>query len=194
MPTRASIQKAVIARLGSEPPNSLGEDSDELQALAPIYASVVEEALTRHAWTFARRDAALTYSSSKTPPLPWTVAFPKPADCLTVREVLRAGVPADYELAGEWIYANDDDTLTLIYTASDSEESWPADFAGAIQEECLGRMYEAFEEPARGADHRKMADQMLRRANARDARQRPSKRGMNARMLKAWYMRAAGRV
>jgi len=193
MPTRASIQQSVITRLGSEAPQSLADDTDELVAIARIYPNVVETMLTKHAWTFARKTATLTVSA-ETPELPWLYSFPLPTDCLSVREVRRGYNTADYDKIGTNIVAMSADDLTLEYTAAVSEERWPADFADAIEEETLGRMCEAFEMTERGAQFRQNAGRLLRMANARDARQRPTRRGTNTRALRAWYNRMAGRV
>jgi len=196
MATRASIIQAAITRLGSEAPQSIDEDSDELAAVDRLYDAIVEDFLCRHAWTFATREAVLTAPTERDEDTekPWTWQFAMPSDVMNVREVLREGVPAQYELRDGVLLARDDADLTLIYNWNASEERWPGDFAGGVQEELLGQLLEAFEEWTRGQQVRGIAERKLNRAMRRDRRQKPGRRAENPRLLRVFYNRQAGRV
>lgn len=193
MATRADIILAATTRLGDEPPQSIDDDTDVMVAVDRIYPRIAATFLCKHGWSFATRITTLEATDDE-PQEPWEYTFAKPADCTNIREVLNEyGAPVAYQLYEDRIYANDNETLTLIYTWSPSEERWPEDFAGAVEEELLGRLYEAFEEPTRGRETRAAARGLLREAWRRDMRQRPKGRVVAPRMLRAHYNRVTGR-
>lgn len=193
MATRASIQQAAIVRLGSEAPQSVSVDSDEMTAVDRIYGPMVEEMLCAHAWPFATRDA-VSLVTNETPPLPWYYTFPVPAESIGIREVLREGIPARYEIREDRILAITNEDLTVIYNWNASEERWPGDFAAAVEQELLARLLEAFDEKEAATDAMRVADYKMRKAARRNRRQMPGKRFQNPRLLRSWYGRNAGRV
>lgn len=193
MATAASIKLAAIARLGSEVPQSTDSDTDEIAVIDRIYDVIVDEWLCLHAWSFSTHTTVLEVTDT-VPEAPWLYQFDLPAECINVREVLRRGVPAQFELRDAHLLAMSNEDLTLVHNWRASEERWPGDFAAALTEELLGQLLEAFEEPDRGATRRANAERMRRRANVRDKRQRPGRRGDNPRMLRVWRNRNPGRV
>lgn len=194
MATEPSIKLAARTRLGSEAGQSIADDTDEAAAMARIYEPIVDEFLCKHAWTFATHTTVLEVTAT-VPEAPWLYQFDLPPECINVRDITRAGVPALYELHDGHVLAMSADDLILIHNWRASEERWPGDFAAAVTEELLGQLFEAFEEPTRGKDTRAAARMLLRAANTRDRAQRKSgKRFENPRMLRVWRNRNPGRV
>lgn len=195
MANKTAIVQAALARLGAEVPNSIDEDSDELIAADAIYDSVVEEFLCKHAWTFATRWRSVARTVN-TAPAPWLYEYELPSGALNLRELLdeESGVPVDYELAEALVYANAAGPLLAIHNWRASEERWPGDFSGAVEEELLGRLLGAFEERLRSIEVREIAASKLDRANTRDRRQRPPRRVAQAPLLRAWFGRQPRRV
>lgn len=193
MATKTRIIKAAVVRLGEEAPQAITDDTDPLIAADAMYDSLVEEALTKHAWSFATRMRAITKTATE-PPEPWDYEFATPAGVLNVRDIYDAdGYRVDYELVENLLYTRQEGPLTLVYTWAASEERWPADFAGAIEEELLGRLLGAFGEPIRSIEVREIAMGKLDRAIVRDRRQNPPRRLSRAPLLNAWFGRATRR-
>lgn len=187
MATKVSITQAAIARLGSEVPNSLAEDVDELIASEAIYDTLVEEALCDHEYSFATRTREVI-RTDETPPAPWCFTYALPTGCLNVRNLRNAaGAPVDYDLEENRIFARSEGPLLLTYTWRPSEERWPADFAGAIEEELLGRLLGAFEERIRSLEVREIAAGKFSKVRRRDRRQKPPQRYNRSPLLRAWF-------
>lgn len=195
MASKTAIVKAAIARLGSEVPQALTEDVDELIAQDAIYDTLVEEFLCDHEWTFATRWEQIV-KTVDTPPKPWLHVYALPAGRLNIRDVrdTECGSRVAYDLVEDELYSNQLGPLTLIYNWRPSEERWPADFAGAVQEELLARLLEAFEERGRAIDIHARADAKLSKARRRDRRQKPPFRADSAPLLRAWLNRATRRL
>ncbi len=196
MPSKLKIVKAAIARLGEEVPQALTEDVDALIAQDAIYDTLVEEQLTaRIGWRFATKWRALT-PNGNTPPEPWECEYPKPSELLGVQDIIdQYGNGIDYELAEGVIYSrrSSDEPLTLIYTYWPAEELWPGDFAGAVEEELLGRLLGAFEERIRSMEVREVADGKFKRAFRQQLRQRPPQQINRSPLLRAWFNRNSSR-
>lgn len=194
MATKVAIVQAALARLGAEVPQSLSEDVDELIAQEAIYDTLVEEVLCDHEWSFASRWREIN-ATDNTPPKPWLYEYAIPNGCLNVRDVCNdCGVPVDYEIVENVIHARQQGPLWLLYTWRPSEERWPGDFAGAVEEELLGRLLGAFEERLRSIEVREIAAGKFAKARRRDRRQRPPFRISNSPLLRAWLGRATRRV
>lgn len=194
MATQIGIVKAAIARLGSEIPQSLNDDVDEIIAQQAIYENLVVEFLCDHEWSFATRWRLLTRSDTFTPPLPWLYAFDIPNGCINVRDAYNeCGVPVQYEIFNDRIYSRQEGPLWLCHNWRAPEERWPGDFAGAVEEELLGRLLEAFDEHIRGKEKREFAQAKLSKARRRDRRQKPPFRVDRGPLMRAWHGRATRR-
>lgn len=187
MASKTRIIKAAVVRLGEEAPQAITEDTDALIAAEALYDEIVEEALTRHGWSFAKRTRTLVRTDT-TPAKPWLYVYAMPAGGLNIRDLTdECGVPVDYEVIGNTLLSRHEGPLTLIETWRPSEERWPADFAGAIQEELLGQLLGAFEERIRSIEVREIAAGKMSRAFQRDMRQNPPRRVSNSPLLRAWF-------
>ncbi len=195
MATKIAIVKAALVRLGAEAPAVLGEDTDEMTAAEAMYETIVEEMICRHAWSFATRWRSISRTVTAAP-APWLYIYELPAGALNLRDLLdeESGVPIDYEMTEALIYSNALGPLLAIHNWRSSEERWPGDFAGAVQEELFGRLLGAFEERIRSLEIREIAAAKLDRAAGRDRRQKPPKRFAQAPLLRAWFARQPRRV
>lgn len=196
MASKLGIIKAAVIRAGGEPPQALTDDSDDVIAAVALYDSLVTEALTCHAWTFATRWETISKTVTE-PPEPYKSEYAIPAECINVRDLRdENGYKVAYEIVENviWTYRESDDDLTLIYNWWPSETRWPADFAAAIEEEMVGRLLSVFEDRIRSLEVRDVAARKMARAIARDRRQNPPVKVNNSPLLRAWRGRNVDRT
>lgn len=195
MATRIDIIQRAVIRLGAEVPQSVDDDRDDLIAANELYDSIVEDRLTRHAHKWSQETVEVTRLST-TPKAPWKTAYQIPADCLNLIDVFdEQGYPVDYDIqsneTGTMIVTRrEDDTLLALMVWKSSEERWPGDFAKAVEEDLLGQLLETFDEHAKGAERRGMAEGMFRRVQRRDRRQTNGKKLDRSPLLNAYRNKA----
>jgi len=196
MATKFDIIRFCLARVGSEIPQSLDDDTDEMNASKILYDAVVEEILGQHAWDFARSYVALGAALTETPPDPWVAAYTIPGQFLVLRHVQDAyGTPINYQrVDGGKIYTEfEDDELCGIGLLNASEDAWPGAFVAAVKERLTAYMREAFDQEEIGIKTHERADVLERKAIGVDKRMSPPVKANMGRLLQARYARLTGR-
>jgi len=196
MATKFSIIRFCLARVGAEIPQSVDDDTDEMNAAKVLYDEAVEETLGQHAWDFARSYVALGSALTDAPPDPWVAAYTIPGEIFVLRHVQDSyGSAIKYQLVdGGKIYTDfEDDELYAIGLLRETESSWPPEFATAVKERLTAYMREAFDQEEYGLKTHERADLLERKAIGVDKRRSPPIRPNMGRLLQARYQRQKGR-
>ena len=183
------LWRAAFMLVGAPRPTSTTGTDPLSVAGQSIYDGLVRYALTKHAWTFAERDATLNYEgeSGRLPQYRYAL----PSDILLPRRLTLSDAPfRDYKLQGQKLFCNVNttDQLRLFYTWPAPEAMWPADFSDAVMHIFAGRLAKGpLEQGDRGATYEAEGKRQLMSARARDrsmAGRIP--RDVDAPLVKAW--------
>ena len=171
------VVQAALHRMGEESIASLDDNTSAAKVAQSNYEGIIRAALTRHAWTFAKRTLELTYQG----PVDlgaWRHAYVIPTDALNVRWVqldsgnkLRA---SDYAIEGGRVLTRVTGDLQMVATTRVQEGEWPADFAEAIVVRLQALFIEALADKPQDARLLKRdAEGLMRDCITRDKRQEP---------------------
>ena len=124
-----------LALVGMPPVSAFDSTTREGAFMAVMYESRVRALLTRHRWTFARKQMVLT-ASAQDPVGRWDLAYELPSDCLIVRAFTLNDIPVEYDLSGDrYLYANTttSDEPVLDYTYRLDEQFFPPFFTEILE-------------------------------------------------------------
>lgn len=165
------FRKAMVL-VGAAPASSIDDQTAEAIAANAVYEGMVEELLTRHAWSWAQKVVAVTYQgeTDNTP----QYAYSLPSDVLTIRYVLLDKVQfTDYALRGGKLLCNVSSTtdLDIVYNYRALESDWPSDFAwGVVQKLAASLLRGLLDRQAEADRFDAEGEKMIRRASVRDRR------------------------
>lgn len=129
-----TVINAAATRTGNDPVSALTTSGGPVAALAlNNYEDVVKSELSNYPWKRASKIAQLERIDPDTmgaPPEPRTAAYQLPTDLVEIRTVKVVGYPIDYEVHGNKILCNADesDEVILHYIWRVPEAAWPAWF------------------------------------------------------------------
>jgi|JI10StandDraft_1071094.scaffolds.fasta_scaffold21140_9 hypothetical protein len=168
-----NVKNAALTGIGAKPMVSEAETSAQARVLNSHYELIVQEALTKHAYAWAKKSALLV-KRSQTPEGRYVYALP--ADILNLRYITYGspdGRVVDVEETDEGLPILDwDSTFYGHYTWRVPEARWPADFADGIVKKlqaALKRGLLSDDNAAEALDE--LAEKKLRRGMVRDKRQ-----------------------
>lgn len=182
-----NVKNAALTGIGAKPLQSETATTAEARVLASHYELIVQEALTKHAYHWAKKKALLV-KKTETPEGLWTYALPP--DCLNIRYITYRDNVVDVTETdeGEPILPENDE-LYIHYTWRVPEARWPADFADGIVKKlqaALKRGLLGDDNAAEGLDE--IAELKLRRGMVRDKRQvRGRQVTTPGRMVQIWH-------
>lgn len=101
---------------------SLTDGSDEADKCGQIWPAVRDAVLASHPWNCAMYMAALQQSSTA-PAWKWSYAYPLPADCLRVFELVGADetTVTDWEIQGRQILCDEDAPVYISYVRREED-------------------------------------------------------------------------
>ena len=132
--SKLELFQAAMPMVGANVPSSLSDQSAEAIAANAVYEIMVQAELSRHAWSFATKEAALTYQG-ETGSLPAYV-YTLPSDIMTPRIVQKSGLRyRKYEIRGGKLLCGlfEATDLTIIYNWRAPESEWTPMFVQGIQ-------------------------------------------------------------
>lgn len=124
-----------LALVGMPAVTAFDATTRESAFMAVMYEARVRALLTRHRWTFARKQETLT-ASAQVPVGRWDLAYELPSDCLIVRAFTLLDVAVEYDLSGDFfLYANltTTDEPVLDYTYRLDEQYFPPYFTEVLE-------------------------------------------------------------
>lgn len=117
--TTVAIANLAISRLGVKGKmQSFEENSAEAKACRAWFSFTVDQALSAHDWTFARKKQTLPDSPDE-PTGDWAYRYSLPEDCLVVRQLV-------------WPHSEDAQPYELSLSATSSAATLMADVEGAV--------------------------------------------------------------
>ena len=183
-----NVANAALLKMGAKPLASLTATTAEARIINGNYELIVKDALTKHAWNWAKKRQLLV--SSGTTADVGKYIFELPADLLNLRYVTYKDRVVDvYESDEGKIILPYDAEVYAHYTWRVPEAQWPADFAKAI----VTYLHALLKGSLVTDDNASMAleqeaDKLLRRAMVRDKRQtRGREINETPRMARIWY-------
>lgn len=168
-----NVANTALTQIGAKPLASLTATTAEARIINNVYELIVQDALTKHAYHWAKKTALLA-KQEETDQGRYVYALP--ADLLNLRYITHGspdGRVVDVEETDEGLpILNWDDTFYAHYTWRVPEARWPADFAKGIVtalQAALKRGLLSDDAAAEALDEK--ADRLLRRGMVRDKRQ-----------------------
>lgn len=181
-----AIVNAAIARTGGTQIQSFTDGSAEAEVAKASYEQIVRAELTRGAWHFAEKDAALSTLAGEPLTGNWRYAYAVPSDLMKLIYVEQAGVPVDYEIVGTAIFSNAGDAdMAARYIWRAPASRFSAEFVDALAtrlEAVFLRANEQFQE-AEVSDDR--ATTRFIRGRTSDDQQNPPRRIATSRLAAA---------
>jgi len=136
MPSEAisdvKIGSRASTRVGLEPVSSFQDNTASAKVLEDNYDAVVDDALAKYAWRFARKTADLgSPLAGANPPYPFERSYQLPDECMKLH-MLRIDGRREvyYDLAGLVVscMAGPDSTVEAVYTYRADESLWHPTF------------------------------------------------------------------
>ena len=169
--TDVSVASRALVLIGDTPISAFDGSSTGAIVAENIYDTIIADLLTQHPWRFSVRQSDLSHLEA-TPEALFTDAWQIPTDALLVRRVIVNGSDVTYEIYGDKIFSNFDETNTLTanYIFRSLEQDWPPYFLFAAQLQ-LAAMFSmsVAGKPDMSADFETKADFALRKARAIDS-------------------------
>lgn len=121
---------------GQKTITALSDDNERARTVNQLYTGLIDYLLESHDWSFAKRQATLT-ASSTTPNQEYSYMYPLPNDFLRLAHDNDIAVDTDerWEKIGEYIYT-DDDSLKITYIHTPTYE-YDSSVTYAVGEYCL---------------------------------------------------------
>lgn len=186
--SKIELWRAAFPLVGEEPPASAQESSATAIVAQSIYEPLVRSQLTAHAWSFALKDAALTYGgpSNRQP----AHFYPLPSDLLRLRYLQYADQNVtQYEVQDQkvFFYAETQE-LRAFYTWRAPESQWPADFATGIMHHLAALLASGpLERPDMAERQAALGDLWINKARVGDrSSSGPRRRNQSAPLADAW--------
>ena len=169
--TDVAVASMALVLIGDDPISAFDGSTTGAIVAENIYDTVVADILTQHPWRFAVKQTDLSHLEA-TPEALFTDAWQIPTDALLIRRVIVSGSDITYEIYGDKIFANVDETNTVTanYIFRALEQDWPPYFlfAAQLQLASLFSMSVAGK-PDMSQDFETKADFALRKARAIDS-------------------------
>lgn len=172
--SKIELWRAAFPLVGEpSPPDASGTDDTAVAANA-LYEGVVRDALTKHAWSFAVLDAALTYEADLGTGRSRRYRYALPSNVLLPRYVeLDGSLYKEGEIRGQKYFTNFQTStgtdLRLFYTWRAPESQWPADFSDGVLHIFAGRLAKGvYEQAQKGEMYESIGERKLMNAKARD--------------------------
>ena len=169
--TDVAVASMALVLIGDDPISAFDSSTTGAIVAENIYDTVVADILTQHPWRFAVKQTDLSHLEA-TPEALFTDAWQIPTDALLIRRVIVSGSDITYEIYGDKVFANVDETNTVTanYIFRALEQDWPPYFlfAAQLQLASLFSMSVAGK-PDMSQDFETKADFALRKARAIDS-------------------------
>ena len=169
--TDVAVASMALVLIGDDPISAFDGSTTGAIVAENIYDTIVADILTQHPWRFAVKQTDLSHLEA-TPEALFTDAWQIPTDALLIRRVIVSGADITYEIYGDKIFANVDETNTVTanYIFRAVEQDWPPYFLMAAQLQ-LASMFamSVAGKPDMSQDFETKADFALRNARAIDS-------------------------
>lgn len=131
MATKIELISNALILIGDTPVSSLDGGTRREVVADSLYDGIVQNELTKHRWTFARKQAEITKQAG-TPPDPngWASIYQLPADLLFLITVTP---DSNYQVYGDKLYSNSSGELYADYIYNAPETEWPVYFCRVIE-------------------------------------------------------------
>lgn len=180
-----------LTRTGNAAITSLEDGTIGADIAAENYETIVKAELSNHPWKRAKKYAVLSLIDSDDigePPAQWDYAYQLPGDFVDIVTVRVAGIPIDYALGGDLLFADYDDnsTLEIEYVWRIPELWFLPWFAEGLTRRLEAVFLRSIGERYREAALRdKAADEQFARGRNRDSQQEPPKDRLTSTTLAA---------
>ena len=169
--TDVSVASMALVLIGDTPISAFDGSSTGAIVAENINDTIIADLLTQHPWRFSVRQSDLSNLEATQEAL-LTDPLQIPTDAFLVRRVIVNGSDVTYEIYGDKIFSNFDETNTLTanYIFRSLEQDWPPYFLFAAQLQ-LAAMFSmsVAGKPDMSADFETKADFALRKARAIDS-------------------------
>lgn len=187
--TNIEVVQAALHRVGEQTIVSLTDGSAAAQVAASNYQGIINDYLTRHAWTFATQTVDLTYVGVSTDS-PFTHKWSWPTTVLNIRAVRLNGrtlESGEFDLQDGSLFTFTDQPLKASVTYRAPENKWPGDFSEAVVVRLQALFLEGLIDKWQDARLKeKDAEAKIMRAIARDKRQAPARRVERSKLADRW--------
>lgn len=131
MATKIDLISNALILIGDTPVSSLTGGTRREVVADKLYDNIVQTELSKHRWTFARKQAQITKLVS-TPPDPntWNSVYQLPTDMVFL---ITVSPDANYQVYGDKLYSNSSADLYADYIYNVAEADWPVYFAKVIE-------------------------------------------------------------
>lgn len=156
MPADTDVANDALAQLGESPITGLDQGTPKANYCQQFFASIVDDAIRRYNWAFAREFQKLAeITSVSTDPfrIKWDHKFGLPADpyCLAVR-CLNNSELAEWEVGSGRVLLCNDATAKIEYSARVSDPTlWDATFYQAVTLGLAGKLVAALKHDYTGS-------------------------------------------
>ncbi len=131
MATKIDLISNALIMIGDSPISSLDGGTRREVVADKLYDNIVQNELTKHRWTFARKQVEITKQVS-TPPDPngWSSIYQLPTDLLFL---ITVSPDSNYQVYGDKLYSNSSNELYADYIYNVAEADWPVYFAKVVE-------------------------------------------------------------
>ena len=154
MASEVDVVNDALYQIGEAPISALDEGTTNANRAKAFYSALVDDALRRYHWAFAKFFDDLVLLESGSPTTKWSYAFKlpqEPAYCLAVR-VVNNNHNERWEVGGGRILLLDDDEAEIEYTGRVADPTmWDATFYQAITVGLAGKLLGAIKHDYKGA-------------------------------------------
>lgn len=153
MASEVDVANDALTQIGEGPISGLDEGTVNANRCKIFYSALVDDALRRYHWSFAKFFADLAELETGSPTTKWDKAFKLPTDpfCLAVR-VLNNDDKAEWEVGGGRILLTDEATAHIEFTGRVVDPTvWEATFYQAITVGMTAKLLAAIKHDYKGA-------------------------------------------
>lgn len=128
--TKVEIISNALILIGDKPINTTAGNERRQVVSESIYDSVLENELSKHRWTFARRKALLSLLTAEPIDNDFSKAYQLPSDLISL---IKLNPNIHYQIYGDQIYCDYSQALHCDYIKKVDESTFPAYFTKLMQ-------------------------------------------------------------
>lgn len=169
--TAVSICSQALLLVGANEINSFSDQSRESKICNYLYATVLDDVLSRHPWRFSVNQKQLAQLTA-TPLYEFQYAYQLPTDML---RLISAESILPYQIYENMLYT-DADSMNVTYQFRPGESKFPPYFVRLMVLEMAAMLASSLvEDEGKMANFKELADRQERKARNTDSQQSPSR-------------------
>jgi len=130
MASKINLISNALLLIGDNTINSLTGSSKAQTTAANLYDNIVQNELSKHRWSFARKKAQISLTTETPVDQEWRSIYQLPSDMLVM---IKLYPQTNYQILGDKIYTNVSSKLICEYIANVAESEFPAYFSKLIE-------------------------------------------------------------